>query len=71
MERCLAAVSYWAKNMEQFDTCTVAVIGEEESLVRGSLIWAFWIGWCREDCDWKTFNPPVDAIIEIAEGYNE
>lgn len=68
MGRCLAAASYWQNNMESLNAGNLAVVGDKKSLVRGRLIVVMWLCWCKEDNDWKTYNPPVDAIIDVAEG---
>lgn len=62
MVRCLAAASYWERNKEAFDVGNISVVGET-SLIRGHFISQLWIRWCRADCDWKTYNPPVSEII--------
>ncbi len=71
MMRCLAAASYWEKNREHFDTGDVSVNGEVKSLLSPGLIWAFWMGWCRDECDWRTYNPPVSGFIAVAKSYNK
>jgi hypothetical protein len=62
MVRCLAAASYWEKNKEAFNIGSISVAGDV-SLIRGHFISELWIRWCRDDCDWKTYNPPVSEII--------
>jgi hypothetical protein len=67
----MAAVSYWEKNRQELDIGDVSVDGDAASLLSHGILWALWIGWCRDGCDWKTYNPPVNAIIQVASSINE
>jgi hypothetical protein len=63
MMRCLAAASYWDKNKDAFDVGSISVVGVESSLIRGHFITELRMRWCRDDCDWRTYNPSVSEII--------
>jgi hypothetical protein len=67
MMRCLAAASYWEQNKAAFDVGSISVAGDNVSLIRGHFISQLWIRWCRADCDWKTYNPPVSEIISACD----
>jgi hypothetical protein len=71
MMRCLAAASYWEKNRHQLDAGTVSVDGKISSLISPGLVWALWIGFTPSEVDWKTYNPPINAIISVAESFNK
>jgi hypothetical protein len=70
MSRCAAAAAYWERNGEQLNVGSVSVDDETNSLLSSGLVLALWIGWCRENCDWKSYNPPVGAVIGLAEYIN-
>lgn|ERR1035437_2112854 len=71
MMRCLAAGSYWERNKDRLNVGNISVVSEGSSLVRGHLISVLWIGWCRDDSDWKTYDPPVEAIIATCEAISK
>jgi len=71
MARCLAAYSYWEMNKEAFNVGGITVVGDDATLVHGHFIMALWIRWCRADCDWRTYNPPVSEIIADCNQINE